>query len=124
MDIQRIIDLVKETKEIIMDRETAGRVKEKGIADYVTQTDIAVQNFLKERLNALAPDVLFIGEETGMQHIQADSYWILDPVDGTTNLMHDYRHSTVSLALCHKKEIVMGFVYDPFHDEFFSAIKG
>ncbi len=124
MDIQRIIDLVKETKEIIMNRETASRVKEKGTTDYVTQTDIAVQNFLKERLNALAPDVLFIGEETGMQHIQANSYWILDPVDGTTNLMHDYRHSTVSLALCHKKEIVMGFVYDPFHDEFFSAIKG
>lgn len=56
--------------------------------------------------------------------MDTDSYWILDPVDGTTNLMHDYQHSVVSLALCRQKEIVMGIVYDPFHDELFSAVKG
>lgn len=55
--------------------------------------------------------------------MDTDSYWILDPVDGTTNLMHDYQHSVVSLALCSQKEIVMGIVYDPFHDELFSAVK-
>ncbi len=59
-----------------------------------------------------------------MQRMNADCYWILDPVDGTTNLMHDYQHSVVSLALCRGKEIVWGIVYDPFHDELFSAVKG
>jgi len=39
MDIQRIISLVKETKGIITNREMAARVKEKGVADYVTQVD-------------------------------------------------------------------------------------
>ena len=56
--------------------------------------------------------------------MKADSFWILDPVDGTTNLMHDYQHSVVSLALCYQDEIVMGIVYNPFHEEIFSAIKG
>ena len=51
MDLQRIIYLVKETKEIITNREMAAHVKEKGVADYVTQVDVAVQNFLKEELN-------------------------------------------------------------------------
>ena len=56
MDIQRIISLVKETKGIITNREMAARVKEKGVADYVTQVDVAVQDFLKKELYMLAPD--------------------------------------------------------------------
>lgn len=124
MDIQRIISLVKETKGIITNRDMASHVKEKGVADYVTQVDLAVQDFLKKALHTLTPDIQFLGEETGLQRMESDSYWILDPVDGTTNLMHDYQHSVVSLALCRQKEIVMGIVYDPFHDELFSAIKG
>lgn len=48
MDIQQIIALVKETKYIITNREMATHVKEKAVADYVTQVDVAVQNFLKD----------------------------------------------------------------------------
>lgn len=124
MDIQRIISLVKESKGIITNREMATHVKEKGVADYVTPVDVAVQNFLKKELYKLSPDIQFLGEETGLQQMSADSYWILDPVDGTTNLIHDYHHSVVSLALCQQNEIVLGIVYDPYHDELFSAIKG
>ena len=124
MDIQRIISLVKETKRIITNREMAAHVKEKGVADYVTQVDVAVQDFLKKELYILAPDIQFLGEETGLQRMNTDCYWILDPVDGTTNLMHNYQHSVVSLALCREKEIVLGIVYDPFHDELFHAAKG
>ena len=124
MDIQKIISLVTKTQGLIKNREMAAHVKEKGLADYVTQVDIAVQNFLKKELFALAPNIQFLGEETGIQEIKGDSFWILDPVDGTTNLMHDYQHSVVSLALCRQGEIVMGIVYDPFREEVFSAIKG
>lgn len=124
MDLQRIIYLVKETKEIITNREMAAHVKEKGVADYVTQVDVAVQNFLKEELYKLYPEIQFLGEETGLQQMNTDSYWILDPVDGTTNLIHDYHHSVVSLALCQQNEIVLGIVYAPYHDEVFSAVKG
>lgn len=124
MHMDSIIRLVKETKGIIENREMASNVKEKGVADYVTQVDIAIQDFLKKELYALAPDIQFLGEESGLQPMDTDSYWILDPIDGTTNLIHDYQHSVVSLALCRQKEIVMGIVYDPFHDEFFSAVKG
>lgn len=124
MEVQRIIDLVKKTRGLIKNREMAACVREKGLADYVTQVDIAVQNFLKKELFSLAPDIQFLGEETGLQEMKADSFWILDPVDGTTNLMHDYQHSVVSLALYDQGEIVIGVVYDPFREEVFSAIKG
>lgn len=104
MDIQQIIALVKETKYIITNREMATHVKEKAMADYVTQVDVAVQNFLKEELHKIHPEIQFLGEETGLQKMNTDNYWILDPVDGTTNLIHDYHHSVVSLALCQKKK--------------------
>lgn len=124
MDIQHIATLVRETKGIITNREMVAHVREKGVADYVTQVDITVQEFLKDALYKLAPDIQFLGEETGLQQMNTDSYWILDPVDGTTNLMHDYQHSVVSLALCQRNEIVAGIIYDPFHEELFSAVKG
>ena len=123
-NIQQIIDLVKSTKDLIENREMAGHVKEKGRADYVTQVDLAVQDYLKEKLYALAPEIQFLGEETGLQEMTGDSFWILDPVDGTTNLIHDYQHSAVSLALCRQDEIVMGIIYNPYHDELYSAEKG
>lgn len=66
MDIQKIISLVTKTQEFIKNREMAAHVKEKGLADYVTQVDIAVQNFLKEELFTFASDIQFLGEETGL----------------------------------------------------------
>lgn len=50
--------------------------------------------------------------------------WILDPVDGTTNLIHGYRHSAVSLALSDGGRVVLGLVYDPYADELFTAVQG
>ena len=124
LDIRQVIDLVRSAKDLIENREMAGHVKEKGRSDYVTQVDVAVQDYLKKELYSLAPDIQFLGEETGLQEISGDRCWILDPVDGTTNLIHDYRHSAISLGLCCRDEIVMGIIYDPYHEELFSAEKG
>lgn len=123
-DIQQVIDLVRSARSIILNREMAGHVKEKGRADYVTQVDLAVQDYLKEELYSLAPDIQFLGEESGLQEMTGDRFWILDPVDGTTNLIHDYQHSAISLGLCCRDEIVMGIIYDPWHEELFSAEQG
>ena len=82
MDIHKIISLVTKTQGLIKNREMAAHVKEKGLADYVTQVDIAVQNFLKKELFALAPDIQFLGEETGLQEIKADSFSAFDTCMG------------------------------------------
>ena len=74
MDIQKIISLVTKTQGLIKNREMAAHVEEKGLADYVTQVDIAVQNFLKKELFVFAPDIQFLGEETGLQEMKADSF--------------------------------------------------
>lgn len=124
MDIRDVIELVKQAKPFIQNRDMADHIKVKGPADYVTQVDTNVQKFLSEKLYELAPQIQFLGEEEGLHAMSSDTFWILDPVDGTTNLIHDYQHSTVSLGLYEKGEIVMGVIYDPFREEAFYAEKG
>ena len=54
----------------------------------------------------------------------ARPYWILDPIDGTTNLIHDCHQSCVALALWDGEKLVFGCCYNPFRDETFAAELG
>lgn len=122
---QTIIDLVLSADSIIFDEKAISDIKLKGAADYVTKVDVGVQNYLQKELAALYPAIGFIGEE--QERFQADmdgSYWILDPIDGTTNLIHHYRMSAVSLALYEKGQITFGIVFNPFSKEVFTAAAG
>lgn len=123
--MNEIIRLIKELKPLLMNRELSASVSEKGRADFVTAVDTSVQARLGDELLRLYPDTGFMGEEG--EHKAMDlkgRIWILDPVDGTTNLIHDYRMSAVSLGLLDDGEPVMGIIYNPFTEELFSARKG
>ena len=63
-------------------------IRHKGRIDLVTETDIAVEAFLKERLASLAPQAGFLAEESAEDLSLPDTCWIIDPVDGTTNFAH------------------------------------
>lgn len=124
MELQEMIELVKQTKVFVENRERAGHIKTKGRSDYVTQVDTDIQSFLARELGKRFPDIQFLGEEEGLHEMSGDTYWILDPIDGTTNLIHDYQHSVVSLALYEKGEVTLGIIYDPFREDVFYAQKG
>ncbi|WP_343209946.1 inositol monophosphatase family protein [Anaerolentibacter hominis] len=125
MNYQQVIDLVKEAESIIFDEKALNHVISKGLADYVTYVDLGVQHFLQEKLASLYPDIAFMGEEDGQNQLDpSGSCWILDPIDGTTNLIHHYHHSAISLALYQNGAIVFGAVYNPFTKELFLAQAG
>ncbi len=118
-------EAVRQAGRMFADRTMAGHVQKKGQADFVTEVDLAVQAFLQTRLEELAPGVQFMGEEKDNSQIDLQRpVWILDPVDGTTNLIHGYRHSAVSLALAQAGRVTLGLVYDPYTDELFTAQEG
>lgn len=124
-DIDRLIGIVKETRKMLLDQEEASHVKKKGRSDYVTQVDLHVQEYLRTRLAEEWPDIQFMGEEKDNSRLDFDgAVWILDPVDGTTNLIHGFMQSAVSLGLCDRGEVVCGVIYQPFTDELFHAVKG
>lgn len=125
MELKEIIEIVKATKGIVTDRQAAHKVTEKGLADYVTQVDMGVQEFVRKKLMEVTPDIQFMAEESKDKHFNEEKRaWILDPIDGTTNLIHDYKQSAVSLGLFDGGEIVMGVVYNPFTEELFYGEKG
>ena len=123
--MKELIELIKSLKPLLTDKKMSGNVTEKGRADFVTDVDLSVQKKLKNELLSRYPDVQFMGEEGTHDNIDfSGRVWILDPVDGTTNLIHDYKMSAVSLGLLDNGEPVLGIVYNPFTDELFYAEKG
>src|SRR6185369_1623037 len=78
--------------ELLRQRGRAG-VREKGRFDLVTDADVAAQRIIQETLTSAYPGDAFLGEESGKQSTQfpADQYvWVVDPLDGTTNFVHDH----------------------------------
>jgi len=116
--------IARNAGKIILDRE-AFRVEEKeGHANYVTTIDQHVQDYLEDALLTFMPGSVVIGEEKENDALGDEPTWIIDPVDGTTNLIHDFRLSSVSIALLKNKKPVLGVVYQPYTDELFSAEAG
>ena len=96
---EKAVKIVKKNGEELIERDGADAIREKGRTDYVTEVDVRVQRQIFEALKELDPAAQFLGEEKENQGIDREgSIWILDPVDGTTNLIHDFQHSTISLA--------------------------
>lgn len=125
IDFEKIIAIIKETAHLFSDDTAAAHITEKGIADYVTEVDTTVQKLLYEKLADLYPDIQFMGEEQDNHDIDfSKPVWILDPVDGTTNLIHRYPASCISLGLAADHQVLAGIVYNPYYDELFFAVKG
>ena len=124
--IKKITEIVKEAGKIILsahNQENTITAKE-GKKNFVTKYDVAVQEFLFRELGKAFPDAQFIGEE-GENDFSTDGLrFIIDPIDGTTNFMQDYRCSCISVALCNGYDVVAGVVYNPYTNEIFSAEKG
>ena len=127
VDAGKIVELVRKMKPLFADSSRVSQVKEKGTCDYVTQVDIQVQK--ADKRGAGIRCILrysFMGGRAGqiLPLTGKVIFWILDPVDGTTNLIHDFRHSTLSLAYAEAGTVELGIVYQPYTDEMFVAVKG
>ena len=124
IEILKVQEIVREAAKMFSNRNAAEQIKQKGVFDYVTAIDEAVQEFIQKELSDLYPQIQFMGEEKDNSDIDmSGQVWVLDPVDGTTNLIHDYQNSAISLALIDNSEIILGIIYNPFSDEMFYAEK-
>lgn len=124
IDFDEVVRLVERAKSILSDEALLAEASAKGRANFVTRCDTAVQDFLQRELRARWPQVQFLGEELACAPDFSGSVWVLDPVDGTANLMHHFQHSAVSLALVEAGQPVFGVVYNPFLAETFTAQRG
>ena len=101
------------------------QVSMKGAGDFVSRADIAAEEILKQELMGARPTYGWLGEEGGGEEGQDPTRrWIVDPLDGTTNVLHGLPHWAISIGLEHKGQIVAGVVFDAAKDEMFFAEKG
>ena len=116
----------KASKSVIRDFGEVEKlqVSKKGPHDFVTKTDKNVEKILIEELSKSKKYYSFITEESGnINNKDKDNFWIIDPIDGTTNFLHGIPHFAICIALRSKKEIISGLIFDPIKDEMFFAEK-
>ena len=98
------------------------QVSKKGPRDFVTKTDKRVEKILIEELEKARKNYSFITEESGIiNNSNKDCFWIIDPIDGTTNFLHGIPHFAISVALKVNGEIKSGIIFDPIKNEMFYA---
>ena len=122
IEYDKIIELVKEASLFVFDKELRNSVSMKGSADFVTAVDLKISNYIKEKLKILTPEIGFMSEEEDGELVA--ERWILDPIDGTTNLVYDYNMSSVSLAYFDGKQIAFVVIYNPYNNDLFVAWSG
>jgi len=98
-------------------------INKKSARDLVTDADVAVERYLKQALAEQCPEYGFWGEESG-QTANQTSRWIVDPIDGTHSFSKGQYFWGISVALEIDSELIMGAVYAPALDDYYTAEKG
>ena len=100
------------------------KVQSKDFNDFVSEVDHAAEQAIIDTLKYAYPDHGFLGEESGKSNIDAENIWIIDPLDGTTNFLHNFPVYCVSIALQQKGVLTQAVIYDPVRNDLFTATKG
>lgn len=101
------------------------QVARKGTGDFVSAADRKAEHVIVRELTKARPKYGFLLEESGViAGADTSNRWIVDPLDGTTNLLHGIAHFSVSIALERDGELAAGVIYEPVNDQMFWAENG
>ena len=127
-EITRLVcNIAREAGSYIKKERTSfsvDKVERKHAHDYVSYVDKGSEQMIVKALRELLPEAGFITEEGLATHTDERMLWVVDPLDGTTNFIHDFPPYAVSIALIRGKEILVGVVYEICADECFYAWQG
>lgn len=103
-----------------------GSGDEKAERELFSEVDLNSEKKIKKGLESLIPNAGFFGEETGKNGVidNKNKYWVVDPIDGTTNYLSGLDQFNISIGLIVEGTPVLGSIYRPSSGEFFCAIKG
>ncbi len=128
MDLQKITvgacKIVKEVGEFIRQERGevgAGQIETKSLNSLVSYVDKKAEEMLVSALGKLTPDAAFLTEEETVKTEEKLFRWIIDPLDGTTNFLHQIPVFSISIALQRKDKTIIGIVYEINNDECFSG---
>lgn len=123
----QVIALAKQVGTFIIEqRENFDRsvVEKKGHQDYVSFVDKQAERDLVTGLRQIIPNSGFIVEENSATHQNEPFIWVVDPLDGTTNFIHNLAPHAISIALQKNKQTILGVVYELGHGQMFYSWHG
>lgn len=103
---------------------SALKIEQKSLHDYVSEIDRDSEKAIKQSILDAFPDHQVVGEEYGVDGVNSQVQWIVDPLDGTTNFLRGIPHYAVSIGVLIDGVLEHSVVFDPAKDELFSASKG
>jgi len=110
--------ILKELKKV-----NPNDIETKSLNSLVSYVDKNAEIQLVEKLGKLFPEATFLTEEETIENSEGEYRWIIDPLDGTTNFLHQLPFFSISVALEFKGEIILGVVYEVSRNECFYAWK-
>ena len=100
----------------------SSEIDQKSKNDFVTKVDKLSEKKIIGHIDKAFPDHSILAEESGATPGDG-TCWIIDPLDGTSNYIHQFPMFAVSIGVAHRGTLVAGVVYDPLHKEMFTATR-
>jgi myo-inositol-1(or 4)-monophosphatase len=96
----------------------------KGARDFVTEVDRTAERMIVDLVLTAEPDGQIVGEELSPKVVTEGLVWIVDPLDGTTNFLHDFPSYAVSIAAAVDGVLEVGVVHHVSRNEAYTASRG
>lgn len=106
---------------LIKNLNAVSEKRSKGKNDWVTNVDIEAEEMIKNNLQNNFPEYGFQGEESTAVEKTSEYRWVVDPIDGTDNYIHQLPHFTTTIALLKNDQPILGVIYEPLAGNLFYA---
>ena len=117
---EELIKIFKSAKKFFTDLDSTDfKVSYKNDDSPLTILDIEVDKFIRKELKKISQDFAFISEEINQEQINSEYTWIIDPIDGTKELINGSDEFTLNIALIHNQTPILGGIYQPMKDTIF-----
>jgi len=125
-EFQRLLNLVYNTRFLSL--PSYGKVesvnfKNGDLSNIQTQIDLDIEAFLKNNLAEIFPQISFVGEELGGDRSE-DTFFLVDPIDGTANYVRGTVGCTTMISLIHEGQVVLSAIYDFVRNKMYWAQRG
>lgn len=121
---ERISEIAEECGRMVLNADISEPLisQKTSFKDIVTKYDSQLQEYIIRQISEILPQAQFIAEELSVcGNLDAENLFIIDPVDGTTNFVHQMGYSAISIAWYQYRKPVFGLVYNPFANELYTA---
>ena len=117
---EELIKIFKSAKKFFVNFDSIDlKVSYKNDDSPLTILDTEIDQFIRKELKKLNQDFALISEETSQQQVNSEYTWIIDPIDGTKELINGSDEFTLNIALINNRKSILGAIYQPMKDSIF-----